>query len=422
MKTRWLPMGWRIAKIGELLSAIEAGKSLDGLKRPADPTEVGVLKLSAVSSGTFRPSENKALPPGVQTAGVPRIRKGDLLISRANTTELVGAVAIADDDYPNLMLSDKTLCLVPIEGIDRFFLARALRTADARHQLESRATGTSGSMRNITQETILATTIPLPPLPEQRRIAAILDQADALRAKRREAIGKLETLVRSCFLDLFGNPVFNPERWPTMKFSDVGELDRGVSKHRPRNAPELLGGPYPLIQTGDVSNCERYIRSYTSTYSEVGLRQSRMWPAGTLCITIAANIAKTGILTFEACFPDSVVGFKANELVTVEYVQIWLSFLQASLEASAPESAQKNINLAILRDLDLPVPPIALQQEFAKQVAAIDRLKVAHQAALAKLDELFASLQHRAFRGELTAGMAEQALAEGQALSAGTAL
>ncbi|HRA89425.1 MAG TPA: hypothetical protein PK992_15175, partial [Planctomycetaceae bacterium] len=82
---------------------------------------------------------------------------------------------------------------------------------------------------------------------------------------------------------------------------------------------------------------------------DIGLRQSKMWPAGTLCITIAANIAKTGILTFDACFPDSVVGFRADDPATVEYVRVWLSFLQKALEDSAPESAQKNINLAILR-------------------------------------------------------------------------
>jgi len=126
-----------------------------------------------------------------------------------------------------------------------------------------------------------------------------------------------------------------------------------------------------------------------------------MWPIGTLCITIAANIAKTGILTFEACFPDSVVGFNSDEPATVEFIRVWLSFLQKTLEENAPESAQKNINLAILRNLDVPFPPLDLQREFARRVAAVEKLKTAQRAALAELDALFASLQHRAFRGEL---------------------
>jgi type I restriction enzyme S subunit len=126
-----------------------------------------------------------------------------------------------------------------------------------------------------------------------------------------------------------------------------------------------------------------------------------MWPAGTLCITIAANIAKTGILTFDACFPDSIVGFRSDEPSTVEFVRTWLSFLQKRIEETAPESAQKNINLAILRNLDVPIPPLTLQREFARRVASIEKLKTAHRASLAEMDALFASLQHSAFRGEL---------------------
>lgn len=184
-----------------------------------------------------------------------------------------------------------------------------------------------------------------------------------------------------------------------------------MSKHRPRNDPALLGGPYPLIQTGDVANCDKYIRHYQSTYSEKGLAQSKLWPAGTLCITIAANIGKTGALKFEACFPDSVVGFTPSKRFTVEFVQQWFGFIQPILERDAPQSAQKNINLAILRDLEIISPPIDLQRSFSARIAKIDKLKAAHRAHLEKLDTLFASLQHRAFRGELTRAPDAAALA-----------
>ena len=100
-----------------------------------------------------------------------------------------------------------------------------------------------------------------------------------------------------------------------------------------------------------------------------------MWPVGTLCITIAANIAKTGILTFEACFPDSVVGFSPNDKVRAEYIQYWLDFLQKILEDKAQEAAQKNINLEILRNLDIPVPPIEMQDKFVKIIQETVNLK-----------------------------------------------
>ena len=103
---------------------------------------------------------------------------------------------------------------------------------------------------------------------------------------------------------MFRDPVHNNREFSEAVLPELGEFGRGVSKHRPRNAPELLGGEYPLIQTGDIASADLYITKYENTYSEIGFKQSRMWDSGTLCITIAANIAKTAILTFSSCFPD----------------------------------------------------------------------------------------------------------------------
>jgi type I restriction enzyme S subunit len=200
---------------------------------------------------------------------------------------------------------------------------------------------------------------------------------------------------------MFGDPVTNPKGWGVSPFGSLGKLNRGKSKHRPRNDPSLLGGKYPLIQTGDVANSKGVIKKYTQTYSDKGLAQSRMWPAGTLCITIAANIAQTGILTFDSCFPDSIVGFKPNNRVTTEYIQAWLGFLQPLLEDLAPQSAQKNINLQMLRELDVPVPPIDLQSKFSEFVERIGNNSRNYEKSEAVMDNLFNSLLQKAFRGEL---------------------
>lgn len=315
-----------------------------------------------------------------------------LLVTRTS----VGKVSIAG---MSLCFSQDITSLTPdAKKLSAEYLVHFLRTKETHFSKLARG----ATIQGITRQVVADLEIPLSPLEEQRRIAAILDQAETLRTQRRAALTQLDSLTQSLFLEMFGDPVLNPKGWSVAKFGGVGTLDRGISKHRPRNAPELLGGGYPLVQTGEVSNCDGYIRDYTHTYSDIGLRQSKMWPAGTLCITIAANIAKTGILTFDACFPDSVVGFRADDPATVEYVRVWLSFLQKALEDSAPESAQKNINLAILRALNIPMPPLALQQTFATRIQAIEALKAAHRAALAELDALFASLQQRAFSGELT--------------------
>lgn len=261
--------------------------------------------------------------------------------------------------------------------------------------------GTGSTFKAITIKTLKSIKIPLPPLAEQKRIAGILDEADQLRQLNKQLITKYEQLSQSLFLEMFGDPVTNPKGWEKVKFKEVGKLDRGKSKHRPRNAPELLGGKYPLIQTGDVANSGGYITEYKSTYSEIGLAQSRMWNSGTLCITIAANIAKTGILTFDACFPDSVVGFIPNEKTNVVFTQFWMSFLQKILEESAPESAQKNINLSILRNLDFVNPSLQLQTQFADRIQLIEQQKQQAQEALQKSEDLFNALLQKAFKGGL---------------------
>lgn len=174
---------------------------------------------------------------------------------------------------------------------------------------------------------------------------------------------------------MFGDPVINEKDWDLKTLPELGEFGRGVSKHRPRNAPELLGGKYPLIQTGDVASANLYITKYDSTYSEVGFKQSKMWKAGTLCITIAATIAKTAILTFDSCFPDSVVGFTPNGKTNSLFINYWFSFFQKILEDQAPAVAQKNINLQVLSELQIITPPKQLQDAFAAFVQQIDKSK-----------------------------------------------
>ena len=192
---------------------------------------------------------------------------------------------------------------------------------------------------------------------------------------REKELQTLDDLIKARFVEMFGDPVCNPFGLPIKKLSDLGSLERGRSQHRPRNAPELLGGPYPLIQTGDVSTAGLYITEYHSTYSEIGLKQSKMWKAGTLCITIAANIAQTAIMNFDACFPDSVVGFVPNDEINALYIHYWFVFFQKILEEQAPQVAQKNINLKILSDLNVIVPEKKKLKQFEDFVAQIDKSK-----------------------------------------------
>jgi type I restriction enzyme, S subunit len=166
-----------------------------------------------------------------------------------------------------------------------------------------------------------------------------------------------------------------PEGWELVKLSDLGEVNRGRSRHRPRHAPHLYGGVYPFIQTGDVKASGGRITSYQQTYSEAGLAQSRLWPAGTLCITIAANIAETGILQFPACFPDSVIGFIANpEKCDVQFVEYTFRHIKRLIQHAAKDggTVQDNINLGTFETLRFPIPKLDEQRTIARILGALD--------------------------------------------------
>jgi type I restriction enzyme S subunit len=164
-----------------------------------------------------------------------------------------------------------------------------------------------------------------------------------------------------------------PHGWRLTKLGDLGEVNRGRSRHRPRYAEHLYGGPYPFIQTGDIKSSGGRITTYQQTYSEAGLAQSRMWPAGTMCITIAANIAETGILAFPACFPDSVVGFVPDESqCNVRFIEYTFRHLKQQIQREASGTVQDNINLATLERLRFPLPPLPEQRAIAYILGSLD--------------------------------------------------
>ena len=157
----------------------------------------------------------------------------------------------------------------------------------------------------------------------------------------------------------------------------LGFVGRGKSKHRPRNDESLYGGEYPFIQTADVKKAELYIREYSQTYNEKGLAQSKLWPKGTLCLTIAANIADTAILDMEACFPDSIIGFIADETkVNVKYVKYFYSLFQRNLQKISQGAAQDNLNLEKLLMYPIPCPSLDVQNRIVGVLGTIDDLLV----------------------------------------------
>ena len=163
--------------------------------------------------------------------------------------------------------------------------------------------------------------------------------------------------------------------WEITSLSELGTFSRGKSKHRPRNDVKLFeGGKYPLVQTGDVKAANLYITKNDSYYNDFGLKQSKLWPAGTLCITIAANIAETAILSYPMCFPDSIVGFNANPEKSSElFVYYFFEYIKKEIQKSASGSIQDNINIDYLSKMRIKVPEKKYQDKIVELLSSIDK-------------------------------------------------
>lgn len=281
-------------------------------------------------------------------------------------------------------------------------------------------------------------TILLPPLNEQTRIVAKIEELfseldkgiENLTTAREQLIIYRQAVLKHAFEGKLTErnscreealPKYNfkpipqnefeklppiPSEWKYVYLSDLGDLGRGKSKHRPRNDPQLFVGKYPFIQTGEVKAANRIIKKWNTTYSEIGLKQSKLWPKGTLCITIAANIAETAFLGFDGCFPDSVVGFTPNDnLIIPEYIELFIKSVKARIEAYAPATAQKNINLTTLENLVIPLCSLEEQREiinkFDEILTTIHASSEDIETQLKKCEALRHSILKQAFSGKL---------------------
>jgi type I restriction enzyme S subunit len=211
----------------------------------------------------------------------------------------------------------------------------------------------------------------VPQDPDDEPASALLERIQAEKAKL-VFEGKIRKDKPLAAITDDEKPFESPQGWAWARFPELGEFGRGKSKHRPRNDPKLFNpGIHPLVQTGEVARANNIINEYHSKYSDIGLAQSKIWPVGTLCITIAANIADSALLGFDACFPDSVVGFVPCKPLKTSYFLYFMKTARQNLLKFAPATAQKNINLEILESILIPIPPL---KEIFRIVAKIDEL------------------------------------------------
>lgn len=267
--------------------------------------------------------------------------------------------------------------------------------------------GRGSAQKNLNIDEFKKTIIKYTNLEEQERIVGILDKVfeniEQAKKNAEQNLQNAKDLFDGYLMSLLSNLPTCNKRKLSQEAIDFG---RGRSRHRPRNDKKLYGGNYPFIQTGDIRNSNHFITKYSQTYNEIGLAQSKLWPKGTLCITIAANIAETGILTFDACFPDSVIGCVFDDEATnINYVEYLLQSFKTVLQAEGKGSAQDNINLGTFEKFLFPFPSKIEQDEIVQKLdymrKNISKLEEIYEQKTKNLEELKQSILQKAFNGEL---------------------
>jgi len=308
--------------------------------------------------------------------GGARFQNGDTLFARITPCAENGKTGYVDclRDGEIGTGSTEFIVLAPKAGTtDSLYVYYLAKSDLVRSIAISRMRGTSGRQR-VPHQVFDEIMVGVPPLPEQRKIAAILSSVDDAIEKTQAVIDQVQVVKNGLMQQLLTRGIPGrhtkfkrteigkiPGEWGIAPLGELAEVERGKFSHRPRNDPRFFGGPYPFIQTGDIVSCDGQISTYSQTLNEEGLGVSKLFPAGTIVITIAANIGETGIATFDVAFPDSLVGIQPGPRLEPHFLELVLRTRKADLDASATESAQKNINLQTLRPLPIQIPSLEEQ-------------------------------------------------------------
>jgi type I restriction enzyme, S subunit len=262
--------------------------------------------------------------------------------------------------------------------------------------------GNGATFKEVSKAVVSRIEIPVPPLPEQRRIAAILDKADALRAKRRAALAQLDTLTQSIFLDMFGDPTVNSRDWPVRPLREVGQVITGSTP--PRASPHLYGDAIEWIKSDNINGAPYFVSPSNERLSEAGRHFARVVPSNSILVTcIAGSPSCIG----NAAMTDREVAFnqQINAVVPERHdPHFLLALLRAAkqLVQNAASSGMKGmVSKSRFESVLIIDPPAVLQAEFGRRALAVREVWLSQSTACAGADALFTSLQHRAFRGEL---------------------
>lgn len=393
--------GWDSVPLGDLCT-VNAGGTPSRSRPDYWQGSIPWVKISDMLQGVIGSTEESISESGLHNSSAKILPRGTLLLSIFAT---IGRTAVLDIEAATNQ-AIVGLRIVDENRVDSGFLRRFLELKTRDFAAQARGV----AQANINGQILKRTAVPLPPLLEQRRIAAMLDKADELRAKRRAALAHVDTLTQSVFLDMFGDPAANSHNWPEGPvLGDVADIVSGVTKGR-----VLAGRPTRSVPYLAVSNVQdrsldlSTVKTIVATEDEITKYKLEK---DDLLLTEGGDPDKLGRGTLWAselplCIHQNHV-FRVR-LRSAELRPLFLNWLVGSsrgkryfFKSAKQTTGIASINMTQLKAFPLLLPPVQLQRRFESRVEHVEAIRTRLQVAAVAVDSLFASIQHRAFRGEL---------------------
>jgi len=377
-----------LCELADLNPKMDANLDADDVVSFLPMSGVDADKVDAIDVETRRYADVKK--------GYTPFQRDDVLVAKITPCFENGKIARASLRLPYGFGSTEFHVIRAKQGkLDARFLTHYLRQKKIRFAGERRMTGSAGQ-RRVPENFLAELSVPNLSIKEQQRIADILDRTEALRAKRRAALAQLDSLTQAIFIEMFGDPATNSNGWPYRKLLDLGRVVTGSTPSSAKLG--MFDGPIPFITPGDLESDEPVKRSLTAA----GAEESGTIGAGaTLVCCIGATIGKIGIAIERSAFNQQLNAVEWGNEVDSIYGYIAMKFFKPTIKAWGASTTLPILKKSSFEKIEIPVPPLVLQRKFAQRFHAIEELRARQKTSLSVLEQLFASLQSRAFSGEL---------------------
>jgi len=396
-------MSWEMVRLGDLT---EDGFMFDGdwiESKDQDPSgEIRLIQLADIGEGYFIDKSNRFINRETsKKLKCTFLKKNDILIARM--PDPLGRACLFPFEAENSYVTVVDVCVMRIrKEVDHKYVTYAINSPDFRNKLESQITGTT--RLRISGKKLKELQIPLPPLPIQKRIAEILDAADALKRKDQQLLQKYDELAQAIFIDMFGDPVKNEKGWEVKKLGDLTTIRRGAS---PRPIDKFIGNEIPWIKIGDgTKGSNIYIEQTKVKITKEGSEKSVLLQPGSLIFAnCGVSLGFARILKISGCIHDGWLSIEDidDNILNKIFLLKYINFLTDFFRKTAPEGTQPNLNSGIMKEHKIILPPIELQNKFSTLVFALEDSKFKNIAIEKSSDNLFQTLIQKAFKGELVA-------------------